>query len=71
MTLFDTSTPPVAAGAGLEWPPKFDIPLDDPPLVLATVHPSSILRAPEGADRHALMDGLVADLGVVATALSR
>ena len=40
------------------------------PRVLATVHPSSILRAPEGADRRALLDGLVDDLGVVAKALS-
>jgi DNA polymerase len=39
------------------------------PLVLATVHPSSLLRAPEGADRQALMAGFVADLKVVATAL--
>ncbi len=53
-----------------EWPEKFEIPLDDPPLVLATVHPSSILRAPEDADREALMDGFVADLGVVAMALA-
>jgi uracil-DNA glycosylase len=58
-------------GELLEWPPKFQIPLDDPPLVLATVHPSSILRAPEDADRQALMDGFAADLKVVATALSR
>ena len=57
-------------GQLLEWPEKFDIPLDERPLVLATVHPSSILRAPEDADRKALVDGFVADLGVVATALS-
>jgi DNA polymerase len=57
-------------GQLLEWPEKFELPLDDPPLVLATVHPSSILRAPEDADRSALMDGFVADLKVVATALS-
>jgi uracil-DNA glycosylase len=57
-------------GQLLEWPPKFEVPLDDAPLVLATVHPSSILRAPEGADRGALTEGFVADLEVVATALS-
>jgi uracil-DNA glycosylase family protein len=57
-------------GQLLEWPEKFEIPLDEPPLVLATVHPSSILRAPEDADRKALMDGFAADLEVVATALS-
>ena len=57
-------------GQLLEWPEKFEIPLETPPLVLATVHPSSILRAPEDADRKALMDGFVADLEVVATALS-
>lgn len=39
------------------------------PRVLATVHPSSILRAPEDADRRALMDGFVADLKVAARAL--
>jgi DNA polymerase len=57
-------------GQLLEWPEKYEIPLDEPPLVLATVHPSSILRAPEDADRKALMDGFAADLEVVATALS-
>jgi DNA polymerase len=58
-------------GQLLEWPATFELALDDPPLVLATVHPSSILRAPEDADRPALMDGFVTDLQVVATALSR
>ena len=43
---------------------------DYQPRVLATVHPSSILRAPEGADRRALIEGFVDDLGVVAKALS-
>jgi DNA polymerase len=57
-------------GQLLEWPEKFEISLDEPPLVLATVHPSSILRAPEDADRKALMEGFVADLEVAATALS-
>ena len=37
---------------------------------LATVHPSSILRAPEDADRRALTEAFVDDLRVVANALS-
>lgn len=41
-----------------------------PVRALATVHPSSILRAPEGADRGALMAAFVADLTVVAEALA-
>ena len=53
----------------MEWPPGFGLSLEDLPLVLATVHPSSILRAPEGADRKALMAGLVNDLRVVADTL--
>ena len=48
-------------GQFVEWPYE--------PLALATVHPSSILRAPEDADRKALMAGFVADLEVVTTAL--
>lgn len=32
------------------------------PLVMATVHPSSLLRLPEGADRHAEMQRFVDDL---------
>jgi uracil-DNA glycosylase family protein len=36
------------------------------PYVTATVHPSSILRAPDDEARHAAMDGLVADLRRVA-----
>ncbi len=39
------------------------------PLVLATVHPSSILRAPDNGSRHAAMDAFEADLRVVASAL--
>jgi uracil-DNA glycosylase len=35
-----------------------------PPL-LATIHPSAILRAPDSASRHADMENLVADLRVV------
>jgi uracil-DNA glycosylase len=49
-------------GQFVEWPYQ--------PLALATVHPSSILRAPEDADRTALMAGFVADLRVVADALA-
>jgi DNA polymerase len=37
--------------------------------VLATVHPSSILRAPDDATRQRELDALVADLSVVRTAL--
>ena len=40
------------------------------PRVLATVHPSSILRA-DDAQRQAAMDAFVADLGVAASALGR
>jgi DNA polymerase len=36
------------------------------PLVLATIHPSAVLRAPDAARRGAEMDGLVADLRIVA-----
>jgi len=39
------------------------------PRVLATVHPSSILRAPDEEERTLAYKGFVADLGVVATAL--
>jgi uracil-DNA glycosylase len=39
------------------------------PRVLATVHPSSILRAPDDAARRREFDGLVADLAVVRAAL--
>jgi DNA polymerase len=37
--------------------------------VLATVHPSSILRAPSDEARHAQMDAFIADLRVAAAAL--
>ena len=40
------------------------------PLVLATVHPSSVLRAPDDASRAAAYDGLVDDLAKVAKALA-
>jgi DNA polymerase len=36
------------------------------PYVMATVHPSSILRAPDEASRHAQMDAFIADLRVAA-----
>jgi hypothetical protein len=36
---------------------------------MATVHPSSILRIEEPADREAAFSGLVSDLAVAATAL--
>jgi uracil-DNA glycosylase len=41
------------------------------PHVLATVHPSSILRAPDPETRHAEMERFVADLRVIAVALDR
>src|SRR5438093_7568394 len=40
------------------------------PLVTATAHPSSILRAPDDASRHEAMRALVRDLQVVARALA-
>jgi uracil-DNA glycosylase family protein len=39
------------------------------PLVTATVHPSSILRAPDDATRHAETEKFVRDLSIVAKAL--
>jgi uracil-DNA glycosylase family protein len=41
------------------------------PLVLASVHPSSILRARDDASRRREMDQFVADLKIVAAALAR
>jgi uracil-DNA glycosylase len=41
------------------------------PLVLATVHPSSILRAPDDDSRHEEMRRFVADLKKVADQLQR
>jgi DNA polymerase len=41
------------------------------PLVTATVHPSSILRIDEEAERQVAMEALVADLARVAEAMSR
>ncbi|MGH2580975.1 MAG: uracil-DNA glycosylase family protein [Actinomycetota bacterium] len=41
------------------------------PLVMATVHPSSILRARDTAARHAELEAFVRDLRVVAGAMRR
>ena len=41
------------------------------PLVMATVHPSSVLRAQTGDERHRAMEELVADLRTLAKRLSR
>ena len=41
------------------------------PLVMATVHPSSILRARDSAARHAELEAFVRDLRVVAGAMRR
>jgi uracil-DNA glycosylase family protein len=41
------------------------------PIVVATTHPSSILRAPDDAAREAAFTALVADLGVAARELRR
>lgn len=41
------------------------------PLVMATVHPSSVLRAQTDEDRHQAMEELVADLRALAKRLSR
>ncbi len=38
------------------------IPFDTAPFILATVHPSSILRAPDKETRHTEMQGFVEDL---------
>ena len=46
-------------------------PLEDGGRMLATIHPSAILRAPEEADRHALFKQFVADLKVGARALAK
>jgi hypothetical protein len=44
-----------------------DTPLE--PLVTATVHPSSILRAQDDGTRHSEMEAFVRDLRTVATAI--
>jgi DNA polymerase len=38
--------------------------------IVATVHPSSILRAPDDESRHAEMDRFIADLRIVAAQIS-
>ena len=43
---------------------------DRDPMVLATVHPSSILRSPDDVSRRHAKDAFVADLRVVSTALA-
>ncbi len=45
-------------------------PLPGGPDALATVHPSSILRSPDEGSRMAALDGLVADLALVAERLA-
>jgi DNA polymerase len=47
------------------------MPLAEGGRMLATIHPSFILRVPEEADRHALYAGFVADLKTCARALAR
>lgn len=47
------------------------MPLADGGRMLATIHPSAILRAPEGEDRHAMYAAFVADLKTCARALAR
>jgi uracil-DNA glycosylase len=51
-----------------DWPEKY--PVSHPPAwVLATIHPSAVLRA-EDADRRPMYDGLVADLRLAAQTLA-
>jgi DNA polymerase len=47
------------------------VPSDLAPHVLATVHPSAILRAPDSETRHAEMERFIEDLRKVAAVLSR
>ena len=47
------------------------LPFASAPHLLATVHPSSILRAPDEEARHQQFEAMVKDLRVVAQALSR
>jgi uracil-DNA glycosylase len=39
------------------------------PPIVATVHPSAILRAPDDESRHAEMEAFIADLAIVARSL--
>ena len=55
-----------ARGQRLEWPSTFPV-RRSPAWVLATIHPSAVLRAD---DRSATYDGLVADLAVAARVLA-
>ena len=45
-------------------------PIESDPVVVATIHPSSILRAPDQAARRAELDGFIADLRVAAKELA-
>ena len=57
-----------ARGAPAEWPDR--LPTDHPPQwVLATIHPSAVLRARD--QRHEAYEGLVADLRLAAQTLKR
>ena len=47
------------------------LPFDAAPYILATVHPSAILRAQTDEDRHREMDRFIADLRVVAELLQQ
>jgi uracil-DNA glycosylase len=47
------------------------IPGELAPAILATIHPSSVLRAPDDEARHAAFESLVADLRVVAELLKK
>jgi DNA polymerase len=47
------------------------LPRGDGPPVLVTVHPSSILRAPDDAARHQAFDAFVSDLRAAARAIGR
>jgi DNA polymerase len=47
------------------------LPLTGGGRMLATIHPSAILRAPDGDDRHAMYAAFVADLKTCARALAR
>jgi DNA polymerase len=47
------------------------MPLEDGGRMLATIHPSAILRAPEDAARHAMFKAFVADLKIGVRALAK
>ena len=57
---------PGPKGPGLPSPRRPGLPVDR---VLATIHPSAVLRAPDSEGRRAAYESLVADLKVVAKAL--